>query len=47
MAEADGSRVLRESIAGSAAQPDILGIELAERLLAAGAAEMLERLRGA
>ena len=47
VAEPDGSRVLRESIAGSAAQPEMLGIELADRLLAAGAAELLERLRHA
>jgi hydroxymethylbilane synthase len=47
VAEPDGSRVLRESIGGSAAQPEMLGVELADRLLAAGAAEVLERLRRA
>ena len=47
VAEPDGSRVLRDCIAGDAAQPQQLGVELAERLLAAGAAELLERLRRA
>ena len=47
VAEPDGSRVLRDRIAGNAAQPQRLGLELAERLLAAGAAALLERLRRA
>jgi hydroxymethylbilane synthase len=47
VAEPDGSRVLRDSIAGNAAQPQRLGVELAERLLVAGADALLERLRRA
>jgi hydroxymethylbilane synthase len=47
VAEPDGSRVLRDCIAGNAAQPQRLGVELAERLLASGAAALLERLRRA
>ena len=38
VAEPDGSRLLRDSITGSAANPRILGEQLAERVLAAGAA---------
>lgn len=47
VAEPDGSRVLRDCIAGNPAEPQRLGVELAERLLAAGAAPLLERLRRA
>ncbi len=45
VAEPDGSRVLRDSVQGSAAQSVALGEQLAERLLAAGAGALLERLR--
>jgi hydroxymethylbilane synthase len=45
VAEPDGSRLLRDTISGSAENPAALGRELAERILAAGAAPLLERLR--
>jgi hydroxymethylbilane synthase len=45
VAEPDGSRVLRDRISGSAENAGILGEELAERVLAAGAAELLQRFR--
>jgi hydroxymethylbilane synthase len=44
VAEPDGSKVIRDSAAGSAAQAEALGDRLAERVLAAGAGELLERL---
>jgi len=47
VAEPDGSRLLRDTIQGSAGQANSLGRLLAERLLAAGAADLLERLRTA
>jgi len=47
VAEPDGSRLLRDSISGSAAQAALVGAELAEHLLAAGAGDLLERLRRA
>jgi hydroxymethylbilane synthase len=47
VAEPDGSRVLRDGVQGSAAQGVALGEQLAERLLAAGAGALLERLRTA
>ena len=47
VAEPDGSRLLRESIEGSADDPHGLGERLAERILAAGAGALLERLRSA
>jgi hydroxymethylbilane synthase len=47
VAEPDGSRLLRDSIQGTAGQANSLGRQLAERLLAAGAADLLERLRTA
>ena len=47
VAEPDGSRLLRDSITGSSTNPRILGEQLAERVLAAGAAELLQRLRSA
>jgi hydroxymethylbilane synthase len=46
VAEPDGSRLLRDSITGSAADPRALGEQLADRVLAAGADTLLERLRG-
>jgi hydroxymethylbilane synthase len=45
VAEPDGSRLLRDTISGSIDDPAALGHELAERILAAGAAPLLERLR--
>jgi hydroxymethylbilane synthase len=45
VAEPDGSRLLRDSLSGSAAEPAGLGRQLAERILAAGAGPLLERLR--
>ncbi len=47
VAEPDGSRLLRDSISGSAAGARSLGEQLAERVLAAGAGELLRRLRTA
>ena len=37
----DGTRILRAEVRGSAADPEALGIEVAEQLLAQGAAELL------
>jgi hydroxymethylbilane synthase len=45
VAEPDGSRLLRDSQSGSVGQPAALGALLAERMLAAGAGPLLERLR--
>jgi hydroxymethylbilane synthase len=45
VAEPDGSQLLRDSVSGSAENPAALGCELAERILAAGAGPLLERLR--
>ena len=45
VAEPDGSRLLRDTLAGSADDPAALGVQLAERILAAGAGSLLERLR--
>ena len=45
VAEPDGSRLLRDSITGGADESLRLGDELADRLLAAGAGTLLERLR--
>jgi len=47
VAEPDGSRVLRDTLSGSATDPRDLGNSLAERVLAAGAAPLLDRLRSA
>ena len=47
VAEPDGSRLLRDTISGSAADAQVLGEQLAERVLAAGAGELLQRLRTA
>jgi hydroxymethylbilane synthase len=44
VAEPDGSRLLRDSISGGNGDPVALGRELAERILAAGAGSLLERL---
>jgi hydroxymethylbilane synthase len=45
VAEPDGSRLLKDTVSGSAENPAALGRELAERILAAGAGPLLERLR--
>jgi hydroxymethylbilane synthase len=45
VAEPDGSRLIRDTLSGSAAKAAALGTELAERILAAGAGPLLERLR--
>jgi hydroxymethylbilane synthase len=45
VAEPDGSRLLRDRQVGSIDDPAALGGELAERILAAGAGLLLERLR--
>ena len=45
VAEPDGSRLLKDNLSGSAEHPAALGRQLAERILAAGAASLLERLR--
>jgi hydroxymethylbilane synthase len=45
VAEPDGSRLLRDTVSGSAENPAALGRQLAERILAAGAGPLLERLR--
>jgi hydroxymethylbilane synthase len=45
VAEPDGSRLWRDSMTGAASDPEALGIRLAERVLAAGAGALLERLR--
>jgi hydroxymethylbilane synthase len=45
VAEPDGSRVLRDHLQGPASDPQALGEALAQRLLAAGAGPLLERLR--
>ncbi len=45
VAEPDGSRLLRDMTSGSAENPAALGRQLAERILAAGAGPLLERLR--
>ena len=45
VAEPDGSRVIQDRIDGLASQAEALGRRLAERVLAAGAGELLERLQ--
>jgi hydroxymethylbilane synthase len=45
VAEPDGSRLLHDTLSGSAENPAGLGRQLAERILAAGAGPLLERLR--
>jgi len=47
VAEPDGSRLLRDSLSGGIENPAALGQRLAERMLAAGAGHLLERLRTA
>jgi len=45
VAEPDGSRLLRDTEAGDVDDAAALGARLAERILAAGAGPLLERLR--
>lgn len=45
VAEPDGSRLMRDSISGAAGEARSLGERLAQRVLAAGAGALLERLR--
>jgi hydroxymethylbilane synthase len=45
VAEPDGTRLLRDALSGSSSDPAALGRRLAERILAAGAGPLLERLR--
>jgi hydroxymethylbilane synthase len=45
IAALDGSRLVRDEIQGPAGQAGLLGTRLAERLLAAGGAEVLEEVR--
>ncbi len=45
VAEPDGSRLVRDRLSGDIANPAALGHQLAERVMAAGAGELLERLR--
>ena len=45
VAEPDGTRVLRDASSGGSGEPAALGRQLAERILAAGAGALLERLR--
>jgi hydroxymethylbilane synthase len=45
VAEPDGSQLLRDSMSGSVQNPAELGRQLADRILAAGAGPLLERLR--
>ncbi len=45
VAEPDGSRLIRDSIVGEFTQAAALGVQLAERVLDAGAGPLLERLR--
>jgi hydroxymethylbilane synthase len=45
VAEPDGSRLLRDTLSGRIEEPAALGHQLAERILAAGARSLLERLR--
>lgn len=42
----DGTRVLRAELSGSAADPEALGLQLAEMLLAQGAGEILREIYG-
>jgi len=46
VAELDGSRLLRDEIRGTTEQAVEIGVSLAERLIAAGAGEILERIYG-
>jgi len=45
VASPDGSRLVRGNVEGTAGQPEELGAELADTLLAEGALEILERVK--
>jgi hydroxymethylbilane synthase len=45
VAEPDGTRLLRDSLSGNPSEPRRLGEQLADRVLAAGAGPLLERMR--
>ncbi len=45
VAELDGSSVIRETLSGPAADPGAIGLDLANRLLAAGAGSILDKLK--
>ena len=45
VAEVDGSHVIKDTVSGPVEAPERLGIELAERLLAKGADELLDKLK--
>lgn len=47
VADPDGSQVIADDITGAPADAEAMGIELAERLLAAGAGEILAKVYGA
>jgi hydroxymethylbilane synthase len=44
VAELDGSRVIRDALTGTRQDPEAIGIELADRVLAAGADRILEAI---
>lgn len=46
VAELDGTRIFRDGIRGGKDQPEVLGVELARRLLHRGAKEVLDRIYG-
>ena len=46
VAELDGSRVIRDALTGTRQNPEAIGIELANRVLAAGADRILARIYG-
>ncbi len=43
----DGTHIVREQLCGDAGEPEALGEAMVERLLALGAGEILEAIRGA
>jgi hydroxymethylbilane synthase len=45
IASADGGRIMRDTLAGPADQPEALGAALAERLLASGGADLVAAAR--
>ena len=46
VSEVDGSRMIKDEIIGAAENPEDLGVRLAERLIASGAREILNRIYG-
>ncbi|MFY9944202.1 MAG: hydroxymethylbilane synthase, partial [Desulfobacterales bacterium] len=45
VAEIDGGTLIRQTLSGSAAAPETVGVHLAEHLLALGAKEILDKLK--